>query len=67
MQIVSTKICKVSDIGIHNNLFDCTMLSWMDESGRAIAAELAYSPNIITLIIGESGISKAISKSEIVL
>jgi hypothetical protein len=52
MQIVSTKICKVSDIGIHNNLFDCTMLSWMDESGRAIAAELACSPNIITLNAG---------------
>jgi len=67
MQIVSTKICKVSDIGIHNNLFNCTMLSWMDESGRAIAAELVCSPKIITLIIGESGISKAISKSEIVL
>ncbi|HPE34047.1 MAG TPA: acyl-CoA thioesterase [Bacteroidales bacterium] len=53
MQLISTKICKTSDIGIHNNLFGGTMLSWMDEAGGTMAAELACSPNMITLKIHE--------------
>jgi acyl-CoA thioesterase YciA len=53
MQLISTKICKTSDIGIHNNLFGGTMLAWLDEAGGTMAAEMACTPNMITLKIDE--------------
>jgi acyl-CoA thioesterase YciA len=53
MQLISTKICKTSDIGIHNNLFGGTMLAWLDEAGGTMAAELACTPNMITLKMNE--------------
>lgn len=49
MRLISTKICKTSDIGINNNLFGGTMLSWLDEAGGIMAAEKAGSKNVVTL------------------
>lgn len=53
MRLISTKICKTSDIGVNNNLFGGTMLSWLDEAGGIMAGEIACSPNMITLKIDE--------------
>lgn len=53
MKLISTKICKTSDIGINNNLFGGAMLSWLDEAGGTFAAEMACSPNMITLKMDE--------------
>ncbi len=53
MQLISTKICKASDIGIYNNLFGGTMLSWLDEAGGTMASSICCSPNMITLKIDE--------------
>ena len=64
MQLISTKICKTSDIGIHNNLFGGTMLSWMDEAGGTMAAELACTPNMITLKIDEVIFKKPVRVSD---
>ena len=49
MRLISTKICKTSDIGVNNNLFGGTMLAWLDEAGGTMAAEEACSPNMVTL------------------
>lgn len=64
MQLISTKICKTSDIGIHNNLFGGTMLSWMDEAGGTMAAELACTPNMITLKMDEVIFKKPVRVSD---
>jgi acyl-CoA thioesterase YciA len=53
MRLISTKICKTSDIGINNNLFGGRMLAWMDEAGGTMAAEVSCSPNMITLKMDE--------------
>ena len=53
MRLISTKICKTSDIGINNNLFGGRMLSWMDEAGGTMAAEESCSPNMATLKMDE--------------
>jgi acyl-CoA thioesterase YciA len=53
MELISTKICKTSDIGVNDNLFGGAMLSWMDESGGAYAAMKCCTPNMITLKIDE--------------
>jgi len=53
MELISTKICKTSDIGVNNNLFGGTLLSWMDETGGAYAGYKCSCPNMITLKIDE--------------
>lgn len=53
MQLISTKICKTSDIGINDNLFGGAMLSWIDEAGGILAARCCGSTNMITLKIDE--------------
>lgn len=53
MKLISTKICKTSDIGINNNLFGGTMLSWLDEAGGTMASEVACTLNMVTLKIDE--------------
>ena len=49
MRLISTKICKTSDIGINNNLFGGRMLAWLDESAGTMAAEEACSQHMVTL------------------
>jgi acyl-CoA thioesterase YciA len=49
MRLISTKICKTSDIGINNNLFGGRMLSWLDESAGTMAAEEVCSQHVVTL------------------
>ena len=53
MELISTKICKTSDIGVNDNLFGGALLSWMDEAGGSHAAAKCCSPNMITLKIDE--------------
>jgi acyl-CoA thioesterase YciA len=64
MQLISTKICKTSDIGIHNNLFGGTMLAWLDEAGGTMAAEMACTPNMITLKMDEVVFKKPVKVSD---
>ena len=53
MELISTKICKTSDIGVNDNLFGGTLMAWMDEAGGAFAATNCCTPNMITLKIDE--------------
>ena len=53
MQLISTKICKTSDIGINDNLFGGIMLQWLDEAAGVMASTLCCSPNMITLKMDE--------------
>lgn len=53
MDLISTKICKTSDLGVNDNLFGGTLLSWMDEAGGSYAALKCCTPNMITLKIDE--------------
>ena len=53
MELISTKVCKTSDIGINENLFGGVMLSWLDESGFLLATDKANSKNMVTLKVEE--------------
>jgi acyl-CoA thioesterase YciA len=53
MELISTKICKTSDIGVNDNLFGGSLLSWMDEAGGSYASTKCCNPNMITLKIDE--------------
>ncbi len=53
MRLIGTKLCKKSDLGIHNNLFGGTMLSWIDEAAFAFCSEVCFTPNLVTLKLDE--------------
>jgi len=53
MKLISTKICKTGDIGVNNNLFGGIMLSWLDEAGGIMAANVCCDHNVITLKMDE--------------
>jgi acyl-CoA thioesterase YciA len=64
MDLISTKICKTSDIGINNNLFGGTMLSWLDEAGGTMASSVCFTPQMITLKIDEVLFKKPVKVNE---
>jgi acyl-CoA thioesterase YciA len=64
MQLIATKICKTSDIGINNNLFGGTMLSWLDEAGGTMASSVCCTPRMITLKIDEVLFKKPVKVNE---
>jgi len=53
MKLISTKICKTSDIGVNDILFGGTMLAWLDESAGIMASSVCCSSNMVTLKMEE--------------
>jgi acyl-CoA thioesterase YciA len=53
MKLISKKICMARDIGIHGNLFVGILMAWIDEAAAAFATEYCYTPNMVTVKVGE--------------
>ena len=49
MELISTHVCKVSDVGFHGNLFGGTMLAWLDEAAAAYVCQMCDSPQMVTV------------------
>ncbi len=64
MNLISTYICKTSDIGVNDNLFGGTMLAWLDEAGGIMAACECRSTNVITLKMEEVLFKKPVKVKE---
>ena len=41
------------DIGVHGNLFGGTLMAWIDEAAAAYATEYCFTPNMVTVHVGE--------------
>lgn len=53
MELVTTYICKGSDIGIHSNMFGGTILGLIDLSSAAYASQICDTPRVVTIKIDE--------------
>jgi acyl-CoA thioesterase YciA len=53
MKLITKKIVLARDIGIHGNLFGGTLMAWIDEAAAAFATEYCYTPNMVTIRVGE--------------
>ncbi len=58
MKLLTKRIVMIKDIGIHGNLFGGTLMSWIDESAAAYATEYCYTPNMLTVNVGELNFKK---------
>jgi len=53
MELVTTYICKGSDIGVHSNMFGGTILGLVDQSSGAYASQICDTPRMVTIKIDE--------------
>ncbi len=60
MKLINKKICMGKDIGIHGNMFGGILMAWIDEAAAAFATEYCYTPNMVTLKVGELRFKKPI-------
>tara|TARA_A100001011_G_scaffold260725_1_gene269226 strand:- start:2617 stop:3027 length:411 start_codon:yes stop_codon:yes gene_type:complete len=66
MSLISTHICKTSNVGFHGNLFGGTMLAWLDEAGAIFACEACDSPRMVTKSISEVVFEKPVRPGQII-
>ena len=65
MELVTTYLCKTSDIGVHSNVFGGRLISIIDESSAAYAAQICDTPRMVTLKISELLFEKPARKGRI--
>jgi len=65
MELISTKIVKSMDLGVHGNFFGGKMMSLIDESAAAYASQLCYTPRMVTLKVSEVLFKKAVKHNSI--
>ncbi len=53
MELVSTQVCKASEIGVHNNMFGGTMVSLVDDAAACYACQICDTPKMVTIKIDE--------------
>ena len=53
MELISTYICKASDIGVHGNLFGGHMMALIDEAAAVYSAQICDTPRMVTIKIAE--------------
>ncbi len=53
MHLLNKRIVMAKDIGIHGNLFGGTLMAWIDEAAAGFASEYCFTPNMVTVRVGE--------------
>lgn len=66
MELVSTYICKTSDIGVHSNMFGGALVSLIDQSSGAYASQICDTPRMVTISISEMLFKKPIKVGNII-
>lgn len=51
MELITTYICKKSDIGVHDNMFGGIVLGLIDQSAGAYASQICDTPRMVTVKI----------------
>jgi acyl-CoA thioesterase YciA len=65
MELISTYICKASDIGVHSNMFGGTVMGLIDESAAAYASQICDTPRMVTIKIDELVFKKPVKVNSI--
>jgi len=66
MELVSTHICKNSELGVHGNMFGGTLVSLIDESAASYAVQLCDTPRMVTIKIDELVFKKSIKLGNLI-
>jgi acyl-CoA thioesterase YciA len=66
MNLLSTHLCKTSDVGFHGNLFGGQLLAWLDEAGAALSAEFTETGRIVTKHISEVNFQSPVRPGQLI-
>ncbi len=66
MNLVSTHLCKTSDVGFHGNLFGGILLAWLDEAGAALSAEFTETGKVVTKHISEVNFQSPVRPGQLI-
>lgn len=66
MELISTHVCKTSDVGIHGNLFGGLMMAWLDEAGAVFAAQVCGTPRMVTKSVSKVIFEKPVRPGQII-
>lgn len=66
MELITTYICKSSDIGVHENMFGGTMVSIIDDASAAYAMQICDNPRVVTLKIDELIFKKPVKTGNLI-
>lgn len=64
MLLLNKKIVMTKDIGVHGNLFGGILMAWLDEAAAAFATEYCYTPNMVTIRVGELVFKKPVQAGQ---
>ncbi len=64
--LISTHLCKTSDVGFHGNLFGGQLLAWLDEAGAALSSEFAETGRIVTKHISEVNFQSPVRPGQLI-
>jgi acyl-CoA thioesterase YciA len=53
VELITTYICKTSDLGVHGNMFGGTLVSIIDDAGASYASQICDTPRMVTIKIDE--------------
>ncbi len=53
MELITTRVCMASQIGVHGNLFGGEMISILDESAAVYCCQICDTPRMVTKKIEE--------------
>lgn len=60
MELISTHLCKTTEIGIHGNMFGGTLMSMIDEASACYASQVCDTLRIVTIKVDELVFKKPI-------
>ncbi len=66
MELISTHVCKTSDVGVHGNLFGGLMMAWLDEAGAVFAAQVCCTPRMVTKSVSRVIFEKPVRPGQII-
>jgi acyl-CoA thioesterase YciA len=66
MGLISTHLCKTSDVGFHGNLFGGQLLAWLDEAGASLSSEFAETGKIVTKHISEVNFQSPVRPGQLI-
>ena len=66
MELISTHVCKTSDVGVHGNLFGGLMMAWLDEAGAVFAAQVCGTPRMVTKSVSRVIFEKPVRPGQII-
>jgi acyl-CoA thioesterase YciA len=67
MELITSYLCKTSDIGVHSNMFGGNILAIIDQSSAIYASMICDTPRMVTIKIDELIFKKPVKQGNIIM